>query len=281
VAAGGKVTSASKNPLPHSAALAWQREVWDKAAKVYLEGVEPRFAPIVKGMFRRAKLRSGERVLDLGCGPGAVTLRTADAVGPSGRVDAVDISDEMLRLARARVADRGLGNVTFHNAGAEALPLPQHSADAVLAGLSLMFVPDRAAAAREIARVLRPGGRLVATFPTGADTCDLVKFQRILGSFAPEPPVKGVGPGSMADPRPFLRNLAESGIEATVEQEECDFEFANLDEAWDIFAHVTAMRMSPERREAARAEVQRQMWPEGDGPRRFTNLIQFLVGTRA
>ncbi len=273
-----KVSSSSKDQSPDI--LAWQREVWDKAAKLYRDGVEPRFATLVKTMLRRAKLQPGERVLDLGCGTGAVTLLAAGAVGPSGRVDAVDISDEMLLMARARAADQGLANVTFHNAAAEALPLPNHSADAVLASMSLMFVHDRPAAAREIARVLRVGGRLVASFPTGPNTCELVKFQRVVGSFAPEPPAKGIGPGSMADPAPFLRNLAESGIEATVEQEECDFEFADLQEAWDIFAHVTAMRMSPERRDAARAEVARQMWPAGDGPRRFHNVIHLLVGTR-
>ena len=275
------MSSASRDRKPGADALAWQREVWDKTAKVYLEGVEPRFASIANGMLRRAKLQPGERVLDLGCGTGVLTLRAGAAVGPTGRVDAIDISDEMLRVARARVADSGMASVTFHNAGAEALPLPNHSVNAVLAGMSLMFVHDRAAAAREIARVLGLKGRLVATFPTGPETCDLVKFQRILSSFAPEPPVKGIGPGSMADPAPFVRNLAESGIEATVEQEECDFELADLQEAWDIFAHVTAMRMSPERRDAARAEAARQMWPAGDGPRRFRNVIHFLVGTRA
>ena len=274
------MTEAPKHRQRDQDTLTWQREVWDKAAKVYVEGVEPRFAPIVNGMLRRAKLRSGERVLDVGCGTGAVTVRAAAAAGSSGRVDAIDISEEMLRLARGRVADSALANVTFHIAGAEALPLPNHCVDAVLAGMSLMFVPERAAAAREIARVLRPGGRLVAAFPSGPETCDLVKFQRILGAFAPEPPRKGVGPGSMADPEPFVRSLAESGIAATVEREECDFEFADLQEAWDIFAHVTAMRMSPERRGEARAEVFRQMWPAGDGPRRFHNVIHFLVGKR-
>jgi SAM-dependent methyltransferase len=276
-----EVSSESSDRRSGEDILAWQREIWDKAAKVYLVGVEPRFAPIIKALFRRAKLQPGERVVDLGCGTGAVTLLAAGAVAPSGRVEAVDISDEMLRVARRRVADGGLPNVTFHNAGGEALPLPNHSADVVLASMSLMFVHDRAAAAREISRVLRSGGRLVASFPTGPSTCDLVKFQRMLGSFAPEPPTKGVGPGSMADPTAFVRKLAESGIDATVEQEECDFDFADLQEAWDIFAHVTAMRMSPERREAARAEVALQMWPPGEGPRRFHNVIHLLVGTRA
>jgi hypothetical protein len=78
-----------------------------------------------------------------------------------------------------------------------------------------------------------------------------------------------------------VRSLKENGIEATVEQEEAEFGFANLEEAWSIFAVVTAMRIPPEQREAARAEVRRQMWSGGDGPLRFRNRIHFLVGTRA
>jgi SAM-dependent methyltransferase len=276
------VTSTPRAPQPDREVRAWQEQTWDLASKVYVEGVEPRFTAIVDGMMRRAGIRPGECVADLGCGTGPLTLRAAAAVAPSGRVEAVDISEEMLRVARARVGHAGLTHVTFHRAGAEALPLAERSVDVVLAGMSLMFVPDRAAAAREIARVLRPGGRLVATFPTGPETCDLVKFQRILGSFAPEPPAKGIGPGALADPTPFVRSLKENGIEAIVEQEEVGFGFANLEEAWSIFAVVTAMRIPPEQRESARQDVQRKMWPGGnDGPCRFRNVIQFLAGTRA
>jgi SAM-dependent methyltransferase len=273
------MSSVPKQP-PHDAQK-WQRDVWDTVSKMYVEGVEPRFVPIANGMLRRAGLKAGERVLDLGCGAGALTLRAAELVGPSGRVDAVDISPEMLRVARSRVADAGFSNVHFHHGGAEALPLPQHTADAMLAGMSLMFVLDRAAGAREMARVLRPGGRLVAAFPTGLDTCELVKFQRIIGAYAPEPPVKGVGPGALADPAPLVENLAENGIKAGVETEDCDFEMADFQQTWDIFAYVTATQMTPEGREAAKADVRRQMWPHGDGPRRFRNLIQFLVGERS
>lgn len=275
------MNSRSTAPQPDPGVRAWQKETWDIMSKVYVEGVEPRFAAIVEGMMLRARLRSGECVLDLGCGTGPVTLRAAAAVGASGRVHALDISDQMLQVARTRVAAAGLNNVSFHHAGAEALPLADRSADVVLAGMSLMFVPDRATAAREIARVLRPGGRLVATFPTGPDTSDLVRFQRILGAFAPEPPVKGVGPGALADPTAFVLTLKENGIESALEQEEVAFDLANLEEAWTVFAHVTAMRIPPARRKDARSEALRQMWPSGDGPRRFRNRIHFLAGTRA
>src|SRR5206468_1542274 len=103
----------------------------------------------------------GQRVLDLGTGTGAVAERAARLVRPGGEVLGVDISPAMLAQARRRLAAVGLGDVVFGEGRAEALPAPDGCFDAVLASLSLMYVIDRPAAAREIARVLRPGGRLV------------------------------------------------------------------------------------------------------------------------
>ena len=73
-----------------------------------------------------------------------------------------------------------------------------------------MYVIDRAAAARELARVLRPQGRLVAAAWAEPEACDIVLFQQTAGLFAGPPPVPGVGPGALADPTPFLRDKAGS-----------------------------------------------------------------------
>src|SRR6187200_2427530 len=117
----------------------------------------------------------------------------------------------MLAIARQRAASAE-ANITFIEGRAEAIPADAASIDAVLASLSLMFVIDREAAAREIARVLRPGGRLVAAVWGGPDHCDIVRFQQIAGSYGGPPPVPGVGPGALADPRPFLQQLTTAGI---------------------------------------------------------------------
>jgi len=82
-----------------------------------------------------------------------------------------------------------------------------------------MYVIDRAAAAREIARVLRNRGRLVAAVWAGPEHSDIVLFQQTAGSFAGPPPVAGVGPGALADTAPFLKQLGAAGIEAAVETE--------------------------------------------------------------
>lgn len=95
-------------------------------------------------------------VADLGCGTGAIAAELAPRFA---RVVAVDQSGEMLRAARRRLA--GLSNVEIHEARLEALPLPDQSCDAAVAVLVLSYLEDPAAALREAARVLRPGGRLV------------------------------------------------------------------------------------------------------------------------
>ena len=86
----------------HQEALAWQIGVWNGISEIYLREIDRRFAPVVDAVMTRARLNAGERVLDLGTGTGAVAERAAEAVGPGGHVVGVDISLQMLALARAR-----------------------------------------------------------------------------------------------------------------------------------------------------------------------------------
>jgi SAM-dependent methyltransferase/predicted kinase len=262
------------------AALAWQTGVWDRMAEVYPREIDHRFAPVVAGVLARAALRDGERVLDLGTGTGAVAEGAAGTVGPNGEIIGLDISPAMLALATARADALGLGNVRYVEGRAEAIPAPDASFDVVLASLSLMFVVDREAAAREIARVLRPGGRFVAAVWAGPERCDIVRFQQIAGAFAPTPPVPGVGPGALADPRPFLAQLAQTGIAARVETKTLGFDFAGFAAAWEALAQVTTAELAPERQREAQAAVLVALYPGGDGPRHFRNETQFLVGIR-
>jgi prepilin-type processing-associated H-X9-DG protein len=260
-------------------ALGWQIGVWDDMAEVYVREIDQRFRPIIDHLLTRAELGAGQRILDLGTGTGSVALSCAPRVAPDGHVLGVDISTEMLARARARASRSGLANVSFADGRAEAIPAQSSSQDTVLASLSLMYVIDRAAAAREIARVLKPGGRLVAAVWAGPERADIVKLQQIAGSFAPEPPVAGVGPGAMADPSPFLAQLADAGVDARVESETTEFAF-DFASAWAVLAGVTAARIEPERLEPAKAAVRAEMWPDGDGPRRFRNETQFVIGVR-
>ena len=103
----------------------------------------------------------GERILEIGPGTGYYTLDLAEWVGSEGTIEIFDIQQEMLDHTMARVAERGLANVVATQGDAQALPFDDSSVDAVVLITVLGEIPDQDAALREIARVLRPGGRLV------------------------------------------------------------------------------------------------------------------------
>jgi len=107
-----------------------------------------------------AELREGETVLDLGSGGGIDVLLSARRVGPSGRAIGVDMTDEMLTLARRNAAEAGAGNVEFRKGTIEALPLDDASVDVVISNCVINLASDKTAVFREIARVLKPGGRM-------------------------------------------------------------------------------------------------------------------------
>lgn len=261
-------------------AFAWQTGVWDRISPLYLQEVDRRFLPVVQHVIARAALAPGQKVLDLGTGTGSVAVTAAPRVTPWGNVLGIDISAEMLRLAQQRVTALGLDNVSFREGRAEAIPATEGAFDVLLASLSLMYAIDRSAAAREIARVLRPGGRLVAAVWAGPEQCDIVLFQQTAGSFAPPPPVPGVGPGALAKPAPFLAQLADAGLDARVETETLGFDFDDFPSAWEVLAGVTTAQLAPERRQEAKVAVMAVMWPDGKGPRHFRNVTQFIVGHR-
>jgi SAM-dependent methyltransferase len=261
-------------------AEAWQVGVWDRISQVYLKEVDRRLVPVIEQVIARAGLQRGDSVLDIGTGTGAVALAAAELVGPDGLVTGIDISAEMLGLARERAKEARLTNVAFTEGSAEEIPAEDASFDVVLASLSLMYVIDREAAARECARVLRPGGRFVASVWAGPEECDIVLLQSTAGRFAPPPPVAGVGPGAMADPSTFVRQLAAAGIDATVEKETLGFDYDGFDSAWEVLAGVTTASLDEDRRREAKDAVKGLMWPDGDGPRHFRNVTQFIVGTR-
>jgi len=107
-----------------------------------------------------ADLHPGERVLDLGSGGGIDVLLSAKRVGPTGRAFGVDMTDEMLALAQANAAQAGATNVEFLKGHIEALPLPAESIDVVISNCVVNLAADKHAVFAEIARVLRPGGRI-------------------------------------------------------------------------------------------------------------------------
>jgi arsenite methyltransferase len=110
--------------------------------------------------FSLGELQPGEHVVDIGSGAGLDSLIAAKMARPSGEVIGVDMTPAMLEKARTAAQQAGLTNVSFMAGYAEAIPVPDGWADVVISNGVLNLVPDKAAALGEMARVLRPGGRL-------------------------------------------------------------------------------------------------------------------------
>ena len=107
-----------------------------------------------------ADLHDGETVLDLGSGGGMDVILSAKRVGPTGRVFGLDMTDEMLALARANAQEAGADNVIFLKGVIEAVPLPADSVDVVISNCVINLSVDKPAVLTEIARVVKPGGRI-------------------------------------------------------------------------------------------------------------------------
>ena len=107
-----------------------------------------------------AELREGETVLDLGSGGGIDVLLSARRVGPTGRAYGLDMTDEMLALAQRNATEAGVTNAVFLKGVIEAIPLPAESVDVVISNCVINLSVDKPAVLAEIARVLRPGGRI-------------------------------------------------------------------------------------------------------------------------
>lgn len=120
-------------------------------------------APLATDLIRLAALRPGERVLDVACGTGVVARLASQQVGASGTVAGLDVNPGMLAVARSATPP-GMP-IDWHEASAEAMPLPYAVFDVVLCQMGLQFMPDKHAALREMRRVLVRGGRLIFNVP--------------------------------------------------------------------------------------------------------------------
>ena len=155
------------------------------------ENYERYFVPVIGGplaadLVKQAGLRAGERVLDGACGTGVVARLAAERVGPKGTVAALDVNAAMLEVARSATRSTGTP-IKWYETTVESMPLEDESFDAVLCQLGLQFVTDKAAAAREMTRVVAPGGRILVSVPTPTQFFDVLEqaFARHVPAGAP------------------------------------------------------------------------------------------------
>jgi ubiquinone/menaquinone biosynthesis C-methylase UbiE len=126
------------------------------------------FAPAAEHLLAVARLRPGERVLDVGTGTGIVARLAEPNIGPNGSVTGLDTNPDMLSVARARALEEGL-SIEWLEGQAEVLPYPDQCFDLVLSQFAMMFFADRRTALAEMRRVLVPGGRVALSVFAGID----------------------------------------------------------------------------------------------------------------
>jgi ubiquinone/menaquinone biosynthesis C-methylase UbiE len=199
------------------------RATW--AAGDYPAIAQRQLWPLGERIVRRAALAPGEDVLDVACGTGNAALRAAQA---GARVTAVDITPELLEEGRRLAAESGL-DVEWLEGDAEALPVAAGRFDVVLSVMGCMFAPRHRVAAAELARVLRPGGRLYVTgwAPDGA----MGAMFKLLGGHLPPPPPPAESPLGWGSEEHVRELFAGTGVELAFAREHSAFAtFDSLDE---------------------------------------------------
>lgn len=213
---------------------------------------------------RVARVRPGERVLDLATGTGITAIAARER---GAQVTGVDLTPELIAVAQQKARDAGFSDIAFQEGDAEALPFADASFDVVLSTCGHMFAPDQPRVAAELARVLRPGGRAVflAWTPTGG----LGAWFRITNKHFPPPP--GVdSPFNWGDAERVRALLGPAFGDLAFTHGDCPQFGSSPEDIWDLFS----TRYGPTVRAVASLQ--------GDALQAFrSEMLAFLAGYRA
>ncbi|MEQ6248006.1 class I SAM-dependent methyltransferase [Sulfitobacter sp. HNIBRBA3233] len=193
----------------------WSEDVGDVWAR-QAQAMDATLAGVLDGLLARARLSTGARVYDIGCGAGASTRAIAAAVGETGHVTGLDISEPLLAQARAQN-----GGAEYLIADAQSYAFDAQSADAVLSRFGVMFFSDTAAAFANMARALRPAGRMVfATWGAIPEnpffTLPARVAREVLGP-VPKSDPDAPGPFALRDADAVCAMLRGAGLAASVD----------------------------------------------------------------
>ncbi|MEL7258245.1 MAG: class I SAM-dependent methyltransferase, partial [Pseudomonadota bacterium] len=172
--------------------------------------------PVLETLLARADVKSGQRILDVGCGTGASLLQLASVVGPSGHVTGVDVSTPMLAMARARIETAELDNVTYIEADAQVSDFGSMAVDHIVSRFGIMFFEDPYAAFANIATALAPGGKI--TFITWAGLPENpwfrlpIEFAKTRVGSPPPPDPRAPGPMAFSEQDYVKDILNQAGL---------------------------------------------------------------------
>jgi enediyne biosynthesis protein CalE5 len=247
--------------MPDSATLKQdQRLSWDESAAGWKKWW-PNFERAAQGVNSRlvdlARIKAGDRVLDIATGNGEPAVTAARIVGAKGAVVAVDQSPGMLAIGRERASALGLGNINFVEADAETVVLEAHSFDAAVCRWGLMFMPDLTGTARRIHGALKPGARFATAVWNTGDKVPMIFLAadavRQIAGLKPPPP-DALEPTRLADTSILKSALEAAGfVEITIEPLMVTFEFASADQFVEFRselgrAQAMMAKLSPEQR---------------------------------
>ncbi|BDV40955.1 class I SAM-dependent methyltransferase [Methylocystis bryophila] len=191
----------------------------------------------------RLELTQGETVLDVCCGSGGSALPAAEAVGPQGKVVAVDLAERLVALGTAKAREKSLSNLEFSTGDMLALGYPDASFDVVVCVFGIFFVPDMVAAVKELWRMLRPGGRLAIT-TWGPDLFEPANsaFWEAIREERPDL-LRGFNPWErISTPAGLRQMLAEAGITSAEISAEAGSHPLNAPEDWWLIAMGSGYR---------------------------------------
>jgi ubiquinone/menaquinone biosynthesis C-methylase UbiE len=245
-------------------AWAESAQYWEKHHTI----ITAMFAPVTDALVGAARIRPGQRVLDVAGGAGEPSLPIAGIVGSGGHVDYCDPVKGMMDIAQRQARDRGLTNISFHCAPAESLPFADHSFDAITCRFGAMFFADPDLGIKEMLRVLKPGGamalavwrerRLNPFFAVVADVVD-----RYIEPVPEDPDAPGAF--RFATSGSLSRLLVDAGA-ANVSESVLEFPVQAplaLDQFWTVRVELSetlrskVARLRPVQLESARQEVTR------------------------